>query len=238
MTGRDRQLILMMAGFAVIVVLRHTAGGVSSGLRALAFAGGLLLITVGVIGLPSRPKRRHGVTLREAPHSSSVRRWAVLLVRIALPIVVLVVPVALIDATAGVVFLAVIACVVVGGGFWHVRSSRARGVPKSERWQKRHVRRFEVPVSLDHALALAEKELQAELGADIEDRTASELFATTAMGRWRSGQQITVAGLSSGENSSQITISSEQDGGGLDGGLSWTIVTSLERMLRERGVQS
>jgi len=234
MKRRDVQFLLLVTGVSTIFVLNHTEGSILSGPRGTALFLAVALILIGAIDIPLHRRRSRKPSARELRDTGPPRAWVGLAGRFVLAAAILVVPIAVIEPVAGLVALGACGAAVLAVLVWHSRSSQERGVPDSERWQQSHVRVLDLPVPVDSALAIAEDELRSAMGARVVERPASwEVVAQTKTG-WANSQQVSVTGLSDGATGSEIRIEAQPNGGVLDGGRSWTIVDTLELVLRER----
>jgi hypothetical protein len=235
MTGHDLRFLLFAAGISTIFVLNHTDGSIVSGRRGTALFLALALVLIGAVNIPRRRRRRREPTSRELHDTTRPRAWVGLVGRLGLTVAILVIPIAIIEPVVGLVALVVSAAVLLVIFVWHSGAALERGVPHSERWQRSHARVLELSIPVDRALAIAEDELRSGIEAKVVERPASwEVVAQTKGGLWASGQEITVTGVSVSANGSEVRIEARPNGGVLDGGRSWTIVDTLERVLRER----
>jgi hypothetical protein len=231
-TKYDLQLATLWASGSIFVVLRHTEGGISSGLRGLAFLTAVALLTVGAAGIPLRRLRREQ-RAEDVAHGPSNHAWREFATRLALVATITVIPLAFINLAVAIVTLATGACAIAVALRWHVRKSRQRGLPDSERWLRRHVRLLELPVPLDGALAAIEEELRADPDVRVERPTGDEIVAEK-QGSGVSGYRITVTGAESGSSASNLTLVAQPLAGMFDGGRSWEALMSLKRRVQAR----
>lgn len=130
-TRYDLQLASLWVAGSIIVVLRHTEGGVSWEPRGSLFLIALALFTMGVVGIPLHRMRKKEQAAT-VPQAASDHTWRELGARVALSVTIVVIPLAFINIAVAIVALAVGAGVIAVSLRWHVRKSRQRGVPDSD----------------------------------------------------------------------------------------------------------
>jgi hypothetical protein len=224
----DIQVIVMGCGLALVLVAGESG---PSRYRDVALIAGLVLVAIGAIGMQLRGKLTRSVP-RDAGSGSSDRLLLQLGVRTSIAVAILVIALAAIDWTLGVLVFAVSLGATVLVAIWHQSRSVKLEVPRSEQWRLQHRRVLDLPVPLARALEATEETMRTDLQMRIDRPTTFDVFGEQNGNGGRT--RIAATGIATSPETSEIRLTSRPRAAVLDGGKSWGVLVALERRVRER----